>query len=258
MSGYSDQAAPVAAALARLGVRPNERVLILLPDGPDFAPALAGVIHYGAKPLTVNPLLRPRDIMTLAAAARSPADSGHARHHRCTRRTRHETTPINQWAIRMLGSSRAATPLTSPPSWLLCENRSPQFHCGLQCLQLSPGKAAPGPDARTRTRQDTDSATTGTSQMVRYQQKIHQYTCTCHANRCLPGQPVNAWPEAADHSSARWAEQLPIGVVLIDKPNGRRRGPPQLRCSLAVALDHPGACWIMLRSTPGAVAGRSR
>jgi acyl-CoA synthetase (AMP-forming)/AMP-acid ligase II len=69
MSGYSDQAAPVAAALARLGVRPNERVLILLPDGPDFAPALAGVIHYGAKPLTVNPLLRPRDIMTLAAAA---------------------------------------------------------------------------------------------------------------------------------------------------------------------------------------------
>lgn len=69
MSGYSNQAAAVAAALARLNVRPNERVLILLPDGPDFAPAFAGVIHYGAIPLTVNPLLPARDIMTLAAAA---------------------------------------------------------------------------------------------------------------------------------------------------------------------------------------------
>ena len=171
-------------------------------------------------------------------------------------RTRYETTPINQWAIRMLGS-RAATPLTSPPSWLLCENRSPQFHCGLQCLQLSL-KAAPGPDARTRTRQDTDSATTGTSQMVRYQQRIHQYTCTVmqtgafQVNRSMPGRKRLITVPPAGLNSYR------LGVVLIDKPNGRRRGPPQLRCSLAVALDHPGACWIMLRSSPGAVAGRSR
>lgn len=71
MSGYSDQAAAVAAALAKLDVQPNERVLILLPDGPDFAPAFAGVIHYGAIPLTANPLLPTRDIMTLAAAAKA-------------------------------------------------------------------------------------------------------------------------------------------------------------------------------------------
>jgi acyl-coenzyme A synthetase/AMP-(fatty) acid ligase len=71
MSGYSDQAAAVAAALAKLNVQPYERVLILLPDGPDFAPAFAGVIHYGAIPLTANPLLPARDIMTLAAAARA-------------------------------------------------------------------------------------------------------------------------------------------------------------------------------------------
>lgn len=71
MSGYSDQAAAVAAALAKLNVRPNERVLILLPDGPDFAPAFAGVIRYGAIPLTINPLLPARDIMTLATAARA-------------------------------------------------------------------------------------------------------------------------------------------------------------------------------------------
>ncbi|HYZ36307.1 MAG TPA: AMP-binding protein [Pseudonocardiaceae bacterium] len=71
MSGYSDHAAAVAAALAKLNVRPNERVLMLLPDGPDFAPAFAGVIHYGAIPLTVNPLLPARDIRTLAAAAKA-------------------------------------------------------------------------------------------------------------------------------------------------------------------------------------------
>lgn len=69
MSGYHDQAAAVATALAKLHVRPNERVLILLPDGPEFAPAFAGVIHYGAVPLTVNPLLPTIDIVALAAAA---------------------------------------------------------------------------------------------------------------------------------------------------------------------------------------------
>ena len=69
MSGYSQQAAAVAAALARLDVRPNERVLILLPDGPEFAPAFAGVIHHGAVPLIANPLLPADDIMDLAAAA---------------------------------------------------------------------------------------------------------------------------------------------------------------------------------------------
>ncbi|MDQ3825653.1 MAG: AMP-binding protein [Actinomycetota bacterium] len=69
MSGFSDQAAAVAAALAKLDVRPNDRVLILLPDSPDFAPAFAGVIHHGAVPLTVSPLLAAHEIMDLAAAA---------------------------------------------------------------------------------------------------------------------------------------------------------------------------------------------
>jgi acyl-CoA synthetase (AMP-forming)/AMP-acid ligase II len=69
MSRYSDQTAAVAAALAHLDVRPHERVLILLPDGPDFAPAFAGIIHYGAVPLTVNPLLPAHDITAAAATA---------------------------------------------------------------------------------------------------------------------------------------------------------------------------------------------
>ena len=58
--GYStpvDRTAAVAAALAELGVRPAERVLIMLPDGPGFAEAFAGTIKQGAVPLPVNPLL---------------------------------------------------------------------------------------------------------------------------------------------------------------------------------------------------------
>jgi acyl-CoA synthetase (AMP-forming)/AMP-acid ligase II len=38
-------------------VRPAERVLIMLPDGPGFAEAFAGTIKQGAVPLPVNPLL---------------------------------------------------------------------------------------------------------------------------------------------------------------------------------------------------------
>jgi acyl-CoA synthetase (AMP-forming)/AMP-acid ligase II len=36
-----DRTAAVVAALAELGVRPEERVLIMLPDGPGFAEAFA-------------------------------------------------------------------------------------------------------------------------------------------------------------------------------------------------------------------------
>lgn len=65
------QTAAVAAALAQLGIHPRERVLIMLPDGPGFAEAFAGIIKHGAVPLPVNPLLLAQDI--LAAAAESGA-----------------------------------------------------------------------------------------------------------------------------------------------------------------------------------------
>jgi acyl-CoA synthetase (AMP-forming)/AMP-acid ligase II len=52
-----------------LGVRPGERVLILLPDGPGFAEAFAGTIEHQAVPLPVNPLLPAHDIVVTAAKA---------------------------------------------------------------------------------------------------------------------------------------------------------------------------------------------
>ncbi|MEA2958999.1 MAG: long-chain acyl-CoA synthetase [Alphaproteobacteria bacterium] len=65
----SDQALAVAAALGELDVRPDDRVLIMLPDGPGFAEAFAGTIQQGAVPLPVNPLLLAHGIVAAAAEA---------------------------------------------------------------------------------------------------------------------------------------------------------------------------------------------
>jgi long-chain acyl-CoA synthetase len=65
----ADRTAAVVVALAELGVRPKERVLIMLPDGPGFADAFAGAIQQGAVPLPVNPLLPAHDLVTVAAEA---------------------------------------------------------------------------------------------------------------------------------------------------------------------------------------------
>jgi acyl-CoA synthetase (AMP-forming)/AMP-acid ligase II len=65
----ADQTAAVVAALAELGVRPQERVLFMLPDGPGFAEAFADTIKQGAVPLPVNPLLPAHGIVAAAAEA---------------------------------------------------------------------------------------------------------------------------------------------------------------------------------------------
>jgi hypothetical protein len=41
-------------------------VLIMLPDGPGFAEAFAGIIEHQAVPLPVNPLLAAPDITAAA------------------------------------------------------------------------------------------------------------------------------------------------------------------------------------------------
>ena len=69
MSDYPDQAAAVADALAELDVHPDDRILIMLPDGPEFAAAFADVIQHGAVPLPVNPLLPAHDVMAVADEA---------------------------------------------------------------------------------------------------------------------------------------------------------------------------------------------
>jgi acyl-CoA synthetase (AMP-forming)/AMP-acid ligase II len=64
-------AAAVVAALIALDVRPAERVLVMLPDGPGFAETLVAVTQRGALPLPANPLLTAHDVA--AAAVESGA-----------------------------------------------------------------------------------------------------------------------------------------------------------------------------------------
>ncbi len=48
-----------ANRLRSKGVRPEERVIVALPDGPDFVGALFGILKIGAVVVMVNPLLKP-------------------------------------------------------------------------------------------------------------------------------------------------------------------------------------------------------
>jgi acyl-CoA synthetase (AMP-forming)/AMP-acid ligase II len=64
-----DQAAAVATVLAELDVRRNERVLIMLPDGPGFTESFAGALRHHAVPLPVSPLLSAHDLATTAGQA---------------------------------------------------------------------------------------------------------------------------------------------------------------------------------------------
>ena len=58
-------------ALRRLGVRPEERVMILLPDCPEFVAAFFGTIKIGAVAVPVNTLLTPADYGYLLADSRA-------------------------------------------------------------------------------------------------------------------------------------------------------------------------------------------
>lgn len=57
----SERARQVAAALRRAGHRPEERVLIVLPDGIEFAESWFGVLRAGGVFAMVNPLLHAKD-----------------------------------------------------------------------------------------------------------------------------------------------------------------------------------------------------
>ena len=56
-----EQVNRVGNALKQLGVRPEERVFLLLLDTPEFAASFFGAIKIGAVPVPVNTLLKPAD-----------------------------------------------------------------------------------------------------------------------------------------------------------------------------------------------------
>ena len=72
-AGLQARANRFAHVLTRIGVRPEERVLIVLPDVPDFAAALFGAIKAGAVAVMVNCFLSPRRIREICDYARASA-----------------------------------------------------------------------------------------------------------------------------------------------------------------------------------------
>jgi acyl-CoA synthetase (AMP-forming)/AMP-acid ligase II len=67
---YTDpgfRAVELAAALDEVNVRPDDRVLVMLPDGPGFTEAIITVTRRGAVPLPLNPLLSAHDVTSAAA-----------------------------------------------------------------------------------------------------------------------------------------------------------------------------------------------
>lgn len=64
------QASATAAGLRALGVRPEERVLLVLLDGLEFVVAFLAALRLGAVPLPLNPLLPGADLAVAAADSR--------------------------------------------------------------------------------------------------------------------------------------------------------------------------------------------
>ncbi len=69
--GLLDSMTTAAGGLRRLGVRPEERVMLILRDGPELAVAILAAMRIGAVALPVNPLLPPRDLVGIARDARA-------------------------------------------------------------------------------------------------------------------------------------------------------------------------------------------
>jgi long-chain acyl-CoA synthetase len=82
----NETANAVAHALIDLGVRPKDRVAILLPNTPSFVTAYYGILKAGAFAVPTNPLYTPRELEYQLN------DSGETEkyHHRPLWRNRHE------------------------------------------------------------------------------------------------------------------------------------------------------------------------
>ncbi len=65
------QAAAVAAALRHSGVRPEERVLLVMVDGPEMVAAFCGAMRMGAVPVPLSTMSTPADLGFLAANSRA-------------------------------------------------------------------------------------------------------------------------------------------------------------------------------------------
>jgi benzoate-CoA ligase family protein len=65
-------------ALLAAGIAPEQRVAILLPDGPEFVAMFIGAMKIGAVPVPMNTAARPAEVQFMLADSRARALVGHA------------------------------------------------------------------------------------------------------------------------------------------------------------------------------------
>jgi benzoate-CoA ligase family protein len=70
-AGLAERVARAAAALAGLGVRPEERVPLVLSDGPDFLAAFLGALRLGAVPVPLSTMLTGPELAFQCSDARA-------------------------------------------------------------------------------------------------------------------------------------------------------------------------------------------
>ena len=68
-----------ANVVSTAGVTPEQRVIIALPDGPDYVAALFGILKIGAVVVMVNPELKPDAIEYFFEYSRAAVALVHAR-----------------------------------------------------------------------------------------------------------------------------------------------------------------------------------
>jgi len=61
-----EQSDKMATALARLGIKQNDRVGIMLPNCPQYMIATFAILRLGAIVVNVNPLYTPREVAVVA------------------------------------------------------------------------------------------------------------------------------------------------------------------------------------------------
>lgn len=107
-----------AGVLESAGVRPEQRVLIALPDGPDFAGALFGTLRLGAVVVMANPELPGDDLehlleYTRAAAVVADAPAGAPFRHAAAR-ARPPCAALLAGSPELDAALRAASPAREP------------------------------------------------------------------------------------------------------------------------------------------------
>lgn len=113
-----------ARLLRRRGVRQEERVLIALPDTPEFVGCLFGVLRIGAVAVMLNPELRTDHLAAVLHHSRAPVAVVHPDHRGAMEEasTHHRPALVDPGEVEEVGGDEPASPAAThrddPAIWL--------------------------------------------------------------------------------------------------------------------------------------------